>query len=589
MIELRRTFVAALGLTLTVLALLTACDLNASAPEATPSAVASTVAIASVPASTPTSAPPTPEPTESVPQGGALTIRLPTDVAELKPWDLRSRGEEYVADLMYNGLTRLDAQLVPQPDLADDWSVSPDGTVITFTLRSDVTWHDGAPLTAEDVVWTLSTLRTITPTNALLFDLGSTIEDVRSTAQQAVVVTLQRPYAPLLAELAVPILPRHKLQNRSPEELATLNFWDEPIGTGPFKYARRQPNQSIAFTRNEAYFRGAPNLDQVALIVAPDPAVATTAVEEQQLLLAEFPAATEPLSSPLVLDTVETGAYQENGWYAVAFNTRPERLFADGRLREALARAVDVEAVVAAVTEGGGLPIATTLSTASGMYPDAVGIAAADVDAARALLDEAGWVPGPEGVRQKEGRLLSARLWVRGDDPRRVAAAQRIAEAAQQVGMQLEVVPANFNTVMLAKLAPPYDFDLLLGSWVHAPNSASFPTNRFYDPDDYALLHSSRVWGGQGDTRTGLRNITGFRNPEYDAAADAARSTYDPASRKEAMQAAQGVLARERPYLFLWADRIVVVLNERVATEEGTITLDTPRFLWNVEQWYLTP
>lgn len=591
MIELRRAFVVACGFTVLVLALFTACDVSSPAPQPTPVASETAAALAPTATSPVASEAPTPtlEPTPSTPQGGVLTMRLGGDVPDLKPWDLRSRGEEHIADLLYNGLIELDAQLQPQPDLAQDWVASADGRLITFTLRSNLTWHDATPLTAEDVAWTLNTLRTITATNALLSDLQATIADVSVPLPETVVVSLTRPHAPLLAELAVPILPRHRLADRTPEQIAALNFWDEPIGSGPFKLDERQPAQSISFSRNNTYFGGTPNLDQVVLIVAPDPAVAMNALQEQQLLVAEFPNATELLSPTIATDGLQRGAYPENGWYGLAFNTRSDRLFADQRVREALARAVDVEDLVQSVTNGAGQPIATIISRSSSTYPTDLEILPADVDAARRLLDEAGWAPGPDGVRQKDGRPLATRIWVRGDDPRRVAAAGRIAEAAQAIGMQLEVVPANFNTVILPKLAPPYDFDLLLGSWINAPNSMSFPTNRFYDPDDFALFHSSNVWGGQGDARGGLRNVTGFANPDYDAAAEESRRAYEPTERQESIQTAQSVLAREMPYLLLWTDEIAVVMDQRVSSEDAPISLDTPRYLWNVEQWYLQP
>jgi peptide/nickel transport system substrate-binding protein len=595
MIELRRSFAAACGLTVFVVLLLAACDFRtpAESAQATPAA---SIASASAPASAATaeasaqptaSATPAPSPTPSVPQGGALAIRLAADAPDLKPWDLRSRGEEVVADLMYSGLTRLDPQLRPQPDLAESWTTSPDGGLITFTLRSGMTWHDGQPLTSDDVVWTLNTLRTITPTNALLFDLRSTIGQVRSPLTETVVLSLTQPYAPLLAELAVPILPRHRLQSRPPEQIAGLNFWDEPVGSGPFKFDQRQPNQSITFTRNEQFYRGAPNIDQIALVVAPDPTVAATALREGQLQAAEFPGQVAPLTD--TDQPITSGAYPENGWYGVVFNTRADRLFADQRLRAALARALDINDLVQAVTGGVGQSIATTLSRAAWAYPADLPVLPPDLDAARQLLDQAGWTVGPDGVRQKNGQPLAALLWVRGDDPRRLDAAQRIAQAAQAIGMQLEVTPANFDTVILAKLAPPYDFDLLLGSWVNAPNAAGFPTNRFYDPDDFALFHSSRIWQGQGDPRTALRNVGGFSNADYDAAAEQARSAYDPAARAQAILQSQTVLVRELPYVLLWTDRITVALSERIKSAGDPISPDTPRYLWNIEQWYLEP
>jgi ABC-type transport system substrate-binding protein len=102
-------------------------------------------------------------------------------------------------------------------------------------------------------------------------------------------------------------------------------LWNEPIGSGPFKFDQREPNQLLAFTRNEVFFRDAPNLERVALVVAPDPAIAVDALSEEQLLLAEFPAV-EAVSETDSITNVEQGSYPENGWYGVVFNTRLDRL-----------------------------------------------------------------------------------------------------------------------------------------------------------------------------------------------------------------------------------------------------------------------
>ncbi len=396
------------------------------------------------------------------------------------------------------------------------------------------------------------------------------------------------PHAPLLAKLATPILPRHRLGNRSPDQIAALNFWELPVGTGPFRFDQRQEDQTLVFRRNDTYFRGAPNLEQVMLQLIPDPAIAAEAVAAEQVLLAEFADAPQTFSDTLPA-TVERGTYPENGWYGLVFNMRSDRLFADRRLRAALALAVDVPALVQTVTDGVGQPLTTTLLPGTWAYPDELAPQPPDLVEANRLLDEAGWTLGVDGIRQQNGQPLAARIWVRNDDPRRIEAATLIAEAAQEIGMQLQVEPANFDTVILAKLAPPYDFDLLLGSWVNAPNTVGFPTNRFYDPDDYALFHSSRVWQGEGDTRTALRNISGFSDETYDRLVEQARWTYNPEERAELIAAAQAVIVREHPYLFLWTDRIPVVLNTHVRSEAGTIDLNTPFYLRNVEEWYIEP
>ncbi|MDQ2995896.1 MAG: ABC transporter substrate-binding protein, partial [Chloroflexota bacterium] len=147
----RRLFLASVALAVLALAILSGCALDPPPPP------------------TPTPLPPTPTP---LPRGGNLTVRLAEDVTDLRPWQPRSRGEEQITALLYNGLTRLDAKLQPQPDLATGWDASQDGRLITFTLRPDVSWHDGKPFSAEDAAYTISALHELSPTTALLTDIG---------------------------------------------------------------------------------------------------------------------------------------------------------------------------------------------------------------------------------------------------------------------------------------------------------------------------------------------------------------------------------------------------------------------------------
>jgi peptide/nickel transport system substrate-binding protein len=527
----------------------------------------------------------TPQP--AIPRGGTLTIRATGTITSFKPWDLRDRDDEYIANLLYNGLVRLDESLKPQPDLADHWDVSPNGGLITFTLRTGLTWHDGKPLTSDDVVWTLNSLRALTVTNALLSDLQSKISQIRSPISGTVVLSLTQAYAPILADLAVPILPRHQLQTRTIQQLEALNFLDQPAGSGPFKLGERN-ERGLNFVRNAQYFRGPPNLDRVALVIAADPGRAAGALNDGTLLLGEFASTAETTATQGLESSLKRGDYPENGSYFLAFNVRSGRLFSDVRLRQALSLAVDVPKLVREVTGDRGQPLATSLSPAAWAFTKNLEPTPPDLDRARQLLDAAGWKqPAGQTVRARDGVTLTAQIFVRGDDPRRVMAAQKIAGAAEEIGMRLAVVPADFKTGILAKLAPPYDFDLLLSSWVNAPNSTGSPTNRFYDPDDYAIFGAERIWKGPGDTRPGLRNIGGFSNPDYERAAKRARTTYDPNERAAAIAASQAVIQRERPYLFLWTDRIPVALSPKVHTDGGEINLASPGYPWNLERYYL--
>ena len=533
----------------------------------------------STPAPTPTLPPPTATP---LPRGGNLTISLASDITELRPWQPRSRGEEQLTAMLYSGLLRLDGDLRPIPDLASGWEATPDGRTLTFTLRSNLFWHDGAPLDAGDVIFTLDRLRALPPTTtALLADLRY-ISGATAPAADTVVLTLTSRFAPILAALTVPILPRHLLAER---DLATLNFWELPVGTGPFRLTEARPGEHYRLERFEGFHLGAPLLDSITFALIPEASVARSALAEGRLLLSELPwGAHEP---PPV--GVRGASYPENGFYFLGFNLRADRIFADSRLRQALALAIDRPALVEEATGGQGMPINSTALPGSWADLTAPPRSGTDLDAARILLEQAGWIL-PEGseVRQREEQLLTVSLYVRSDDERRLRAARAIAAAGATIGMQIVVESGDFASVILSRYAPPFAFDLLLGSWSNGAGDPDFADTAFYDPDDFPLFHSSQLYQGVADGRA-IRNIVGYSSPIYDMHAEAARQLYNLNERSTAIRSAQTQIAEELPYLMLWTDRMPLLLAEQITTLDGPVLLSSPNYYWNIERWYLQP
>ncbi len=541
------------------------------APLATPLAVATP---------RPTAGPPTATP---LPRGGNLTVGLAQDVPDLRPWQPRSRAEEQLIGVLYSGLMRLDDELRPLPDLAERFESTADGRVLTFTLRSGLSWHDGQPLNADDVKFTLDQLRTLPPTTtALLSDLRY-IADITAPTSATVVLSLTERYAPLLAELSLPILPRHLLQGRP---LGELNLWDVAIGSGPFKLADRVPGQSIVLERFDQFHRGPPLLDRVAFIVATDNEITRNALAEEQLLLAEL---TWNAGQSIVgtLKNLDSGAYAENGYYFLAFNLREGYPFADQNVRQALARAIDLPRLVETATKGQGQLIGSSAAPGSWADLTAPVVSGASFDEARSMLDAAGWVLPPGAtIREREGIRLAGELFVRGDDERRVVAARAIAEVGAGIGMQITVTPGDFATLILSKYAPPFSFDLLLGSWSNGAGDPGFADYAFYDPDDFALFHASQINQGESDTRV-TRNFVAFADSAYDNQSQAARQLYGIEDRISAIRQTQTRIATQLPYLYLWADRISVVSNRKLKTLDGPVNLNTPVYMWNIERWYI--
>lgn len=526
---------------------------------------------------TPTVALPTPTHPPSKP-GGTLTIRLASDVSTLNPWLAGSDTQaQTVNGLIFEGLTRIDDHLQPQPGLASAWDVSDDGTSITFHLRQNVKWHDGQPFTAQDVVWSYNALARLPAGTPALLQIQDTVSSVQAVDPVSYTVrfNLKRRYSPILADLDIPILPSHILSGTTPDKLQSNPFNDRPVGTGPFMFDSRQAGQTISLKANPDYYRGKPSIDRVGFIVSPDDTVTANAVKDGTLLLAQVPPNT---AEQLVTGGggIRGGAYDELGYDFVAFNLRPPHPFSDTRLRKAWVEAIDKPGLVYAVTGGAGDPVWSDVPRVSWAYNPNVPQPGGHPDEARKLLQEAGWTDtNKDGIVDKNGKPLEINLYVRSDSPVRRKAADLMAEQLARVGIKVDVQAADFNSALKARISPntnpPFDFDAIMLGW----------SRNGYDPDPFALFHSSQI---PNPAAPDLLNFTGFSAPEYDQLTIDGRSTYDYSKRKQIYTRTQEIITDQIPYYFLWSEKFGVVAGPSL---QGDIDFSSPRYLWNVEQWWI--
>lgn len=524
---------------------------------------------------------PAPSPTPTVPAhrvGGTLTVRLAADVSSLNPWlSVRDPDAQMVGSLVFNGLVKLDNRLRPQPDLAERWEVSEDGTALTFYLRSNVAWHDGRPFTAQDVVWSYQTLMKLPADNPALLHIQDTVASVQAIepVSNTVRFNLRRRYSPLLTDLTMPILPSHILTGTAPNMLASHPFNNSPIGTGPYAFESRESARSITLKAYDRYHEGRPLIERVAFLVAPDETVAESAVREGTLMLAQVPPS---IAERLVGEGrgVRGGFYNEPGYDFVAFNLRPPRPFSDTRLRKAWALALDKPYLVYQATGGAGDPVWGPVHKASWAYNPDLPMPGGKPDEARALIAEAGWADtNGDGIVEKDGRPLQVSLYVRSDNQTRLKAAQIMSEQLRKVGIGVKVEPADFSTTILARISPlgrpPFDFDVVMLGW----------DRNGVDPDSFALFHSSQI---PTEAAPALLNFTGFAAQEYDALAIEGRSTYDLERRKQVYGRIQTIIADQLPYYFLWSYKQGVVASPKL---KGDIDFSSPRYMWNIYQWWI--
>ena len=509
--------------------------------------------------------PPPKKPERSPLYGGTLTIRLASDPSVISPL-ANDRSARMVSQLLFSGLTRLNSHLLPVPDLADSWEISPDELNWTFHLRQGLKWHDGVPLTADDVLFTFQTLSRLEPTNATEFDIKQVVSRVEKIDSSTVKIVLRRRYAPLAAHMSIPILPQHILRAVAPADIPKRTV---TVGSGPFKFVERKPQQSIVLEANPSYYQGRPYIDKVAFLITNDDGVAQKALQDGQLMLAEFD---KGGSDDLAKDTqIEANEFSESGFFFVGFNLRKGKLFEDKNLRQAWAYGIDKAELVKTATKNRGIPLWSDIPPVSWAYDPTVPTIQRDVAKAKQLLASSGWTGvDSDGIAVKGGQKLTVDLLVRNDAPDRVEAARLMAQQLKEVGFGVKVVGADFGSVLAAKRKPPFDFDAILMGWTL--NS---------DPDDYRLFHSSQI---PNEKTPDLLNFVGFANEEFDQLTNQERGTLDVKKREELYRGTQRILAQEMPYYFLWANKILVAYNKRL---QGPIELTSPAYLWNVEKWHI--
>lgn len=490
-----------------------------------------------------TDAPVDTQPADAVVEGGTLVVAISEDPGQYNPAMTTSGSVHTASELMYNGLVFYDENFAPQPDLALSWEIEDDGAVYRFHLRDDVLWHDGTPFTSADVKYTFENIltefhsRTAASVGALLISVDT---PDATTAE----FRFSEPYAPLLQQLDVteaPILPAHIFEGTDPEE-NPANL--EPIGTGPFMFSSRTPDEEIVLVKNPSYFKdGLPILDEVVMRVIPDEGSQLLALESGEVdWLWGVPGPDlERMSNDDQYDTLKTlvnpgGA---NCIMTIGFNLdRP--MLQDVRVRQALAHGLDGQAFLDRVAFGQGIvataPIASGIPTA---YAAGLDFPAFDVDEANRLLDEAGWVRAGDGVRTAQG--------VTGVDD----------GTALTIGVHLFPVFASYGELMKALLLE-VGVDIEVNALERATMIEQVFTDRNFDTTIISYCNGTdpeigvrRMYISGNIAPIPFSNAAGYVNPDVDALFDEARNTVDPEARKEIYRTLQEILVEELPYFWL--------------------------------------
>jgi peptide/nickel transport system substrate-binding protein len=527
-----------IALPLSALLLLAACGPAAPAPSSMPSATTpGPVAGGVEPASAPTA-----EPAAEAPH--VETLRLPGGGywGHPSPFGF-NRGPGYVrTSLVFDTLVWRDASGETIPWLATDWSLSDDGLTWTFTLRDGVRWQDGQPLTTDDVVFSIDYYQAHPGASWFMAQVNE-IESATAVGENQVAVKLVRPFAPFLQTTAEAmfVFPKHIWQDvADPQAFTTPTAF---IGSGAYKLVEySQEEGTYLFEANPDFFLGLPYVRRIEFVPTSDDILALS--NGDIAAFDKFGGVTEEMLAPFRQAPFAVKEAPGEWGMFLYFNLAKETPLQDVRVRQAIAHAVDWQAMVERVLFGfGDVGNPGFLPPANPYYNPDVTQYPYDLDKARTLLQEAGYDGTPIQVAYSPDWIMAS--------PRVV---EIIEAGLSEIGIPLQKVTMDQATIDAAATEGSYELLITGFGGLGA------------DPDQLRRNFAST------SQSSGFSRAVGYHNATFDALAEAQVSMSDPAERKAAMNEMQAILARDLPALALYYTDRVVVYNADV-----------------FDNWYFTP
>lgn len=496
-------------------------------------------------------------------RGGTLNYVLDRESASILPINTTQYAAMVVGPKIFEGLLAYEKDFTPIPQLATAWVVAPDFLEYRFTIRQDVRWHDGKPLTADDVVFSLQRLKEFHPRGRSTF---ANVSHIEAPDAQTVVLRLSKPAPYLLTALAAsesPIIARHVFEsiagNENPPHTAL-------IGTGPFRFKEWVRGGHIILDRNDDYWqKGKPYLDQIIVHIVPDAAARTAGFESGKFDLG-FDGAV-PLTEVERLRQVPGLALEDvppaylASHREIFFNFETPQL-QDVRVRRAIAHAIDLKALHKLIYLGYGQYAFSPISPALGQFHDAsIQPYAHDLKEANRLLDEAGFDRAANGERFRL-RLLNNPA----ADPRHAAF---IRQSLKPLGIEVDVTLTDQATYV-RQVYTERAFDLAVEA-----------LSNMFDPA--VGVHRGFL---SSAFKIGLpfSNPAHYSNPDVDRILTAAATETDLVKRQQLYRDFQRIVHEDLPSIDIAYPPAFVVKKNTVQGE----LLGAHAVVWSFADTYLT-
>ena len=429
---------------------------------------------------------------------------------------------------IFAGLIRLDENFQPVPYLAKSWETSSDGLTWTFRLVNNATFHDGKPITSEDVAFSLETVKKNHPFGVAMF---GAVDRVETPDPHTAVFKLNKPTPSLLPSLSpvlMSIIPKHVYS--SPEPIRTHPANIKPVGSGPFKFSDYKPGEYLILDRYDKFFiPGRPYLDRLIFHIMKDPTSVAISLERQRTHYQAYAAISRDIDRLEKLDHIKVTrkGYEAIGplsW--VAFNVRNKPLD-DIRVRQAISYSIDRKFINQKLHMGRSAPATGPLHHGSPFYSGDVEKYDLNLDKANKLLDQAGYPRKDKGIR------ISLMMDYEPTSPEvQKNIAEYIREALQPVGIDVKLrTSPDFPT--WTRRISNWDFDLTIDTVFNYPDPV-IGVHRTYICSN---IKKGVMWS----------NTQGYCNPKVDEILEKASMEKDFAKRKALYAEFQKMVTQELP------------------------------------------
>lgn len=500
--------------------------------------------------------------TSSISQSGDSVLRYAVASSPkglFSPLLSNTTYDNNVNSLVYSPLILLDENNEYKPGLAESYEFSDDQLTVTFHLRKDVKWHDGEPFTADDVLFTFTSMADPNYTGSRFNEISKiagaqdyhdgkadSISGIKVIDENTISFTYTEVFAPSLSNFSQRgIIPKHVWSK------VNIADWDnasdllnKPIGTGPYKFVEFKPDQYVELIRNEDYFLGAPKIEKFVFKVT------NTETELSELAKGDLDVvtltSTKEEDFKMLKDAGMKIEEKPSANYQFMTMNSNREFFKDKKVRQAITYAINRDGMAKSLIGEHGQVVNTPLSLAGWAYPQS-GLNTYDynLDKAKELLGEAGWKEN-NGVLEKDGVKFEVDMMVPTGNKIREQSAPIIQQNLKDVGITVNISTMDIASAM-EKTHGEGDYDMGL-----------FGFTLEVDPGDADRYWASSIANGS------QFNFSNFKNTESDQLLEKATKTLDRDERKEIYAQWGQLINEEAPYVFLYSQNDIRAYNPKL-------------------------